>query len=598
MKNRFAISENDRRSILSLHGLLIESVETYKFFGKVTNEIDDPVGYCNVVFIDENKKPLKGSTITDYDGKYSTEIDLDNTKKYKIKITSSEITEQEIEIDLTKKEQEINFKANSKLRNLESMEIEEKGLFGCVFNLRLLDAGNNPINDALVNLSVSGKPIDYSILKYTDEGFSYDDKTKKTSNGNLKNIFIDSTKYPEFKYTNNELCVEKENVTLEINYLGRKKSQDLSLCKTNVKFQPTTAGTIDNTKLFRIKQDQTFNLNLNLGKDKLQFYTFNTRTKKAAGGIKFDVYNDISKKQYLGSFVTEKNGAVEVFVGADKYGVFRITKDQNEFTPKQFDKKELFIYSFSPGYEEFFKKYTENFPGNGSLVSIQILVESPQGQQKEEDNTDFDKKSGRYVFYGRSEKKYKTKEEAIQDAKRDAFDQFLKKSKRYKDNEDLIGKIPEGGKLKVLRNNDDGTFTAIVKFRRKELRNFAKNFQPEPKPEPVVPKEDIEFENILISEATKTDNVLIFVLGKESNTSNELYDKITFDVDLVNYINDNYTNIRVYNDKEDINYYEVVNNYKVSGIPTVILDTTDKKPYHFNNFKGDIYTQMKNYFKV
>ena len=55
MKNRFVISENDRRSILSLHGLLIESVETYKFFGKVTNEIDDPVGYCNVVFIDENK---------------------------------------------------------------------------------------------------------------------------------------------------------------------------------------------------------------------------------------------------------------------------------------------------------------------------------------------------------------------------------------------------------------------------------------------------------------------------------------------------------------------------------------------------------------
>lgn len=599
MRSRFVISESDRRSILSLHGLLIESVETYKFFGKVTNEIDDPVGYCNVVFIDENKKPLKGSTVTDYDGKYSTEIDLDNTKKYKIKITSSEITEQEIEIDLTKKEQEINFKANSKLRNLESMEIEEKGLFGCVFNLRLLDAGNNPINDAMVNLSVSGKPIDYSILKYTDEGFSYDDKTKKTSNGNLKNIFIDSTKYPEFKYTNNELCVEKENVTLEINYLGRKKSQDLSLCKTNVKFQPTTAGTIDNTKLFRIKQDQTFNLNLNLGKDKLQFYVFDTKTKKMVSGVKFDVYNDATKTQYLGSFTTEKNGVVETLVGADKYGVFRFTKNDEELLPKAFNKKDLYIYSFSPGYEEFFKKYTENFPGNGSLVSIRLEVQSSQGSQKEEDDVDFDKKSRRYVIYGRSEKKYKSKEEAIQDAKRDAFDQFLKKSKRYKDNQDLIGIIPEGGKLKVLRNNDDGTFTAIVKFRRKELRKFAKNFEPAPTPKPIKQVNEIEFDNILISQAIKDkDDVLIFVLGKESNTSNELYNNIINDIDLSTYINDTYTNIRVYNDKEDINYYEVVNNYKVEGVPTVILDTQSKKPYHFNNFKGDIYQQMKNYFKV
>ena len=597
MKNRFAISENDRRSILSLHGLLVESVETYKFSGKITNEIDDPVSYCNVVIIDENKKPVTG-TVTTEEGTYYMEVNLDDTKKYKIKVSSSEITETEKEIDLSNKEQEINITANSKLQNLESVETEGKGLYGCVFNLRVLDGSNNPLNDVDVNISISGKTIEYSILKYTEDGFIYDDKTKKTTNGVLKNVYIDNTKYPEFKYTNTDVCAEKENITLTVNYTGRKISQELSVCKTSVMFQRTSDGKVDNTKLFRIRQDQTFNITIKLGKDKLQFYTFNTRTKKAAGGIKFDVYNDISKKQYLGSFVTEKNGVVEVFVGADKYGVFRITKDQNEFTPKQFDKKELFIYSFSPGYEEFFKKYTENFPGNGSLVSIQILVESPQGQQKEEDNADFDKKSGRYVFYGRSEKKYKTKEEAIQDAKRDAFDQFLKKSKRYKDNEDLIGKIPEGGKLNVLRNNDDGTFTAIVKFRRKELRNFAKNFQPEPKPEPVVPKEDIEFENILISEATKTDNVLIFVLGKESNTSNELYDKITFDVDLVTYINDNYTNIRVYNDKEDINYYEVVNNYKVSGIPTVILDTTDKKPYHFNNFKGDIYTQMKNYFKV
>ena len=96
MKNRFAISENDRRSILSLHGLLVESVETYKFSGKITNEIDDPVSYCNVVIIDENKKPVTG-TVTTEEGTYYIEDNLDDTKKYKIKVSSSEITETEKE---------------------------------------------------------------------------------------------------------------------------------------------------------------------------------------------------------------------------------------------------------------------------------------------------------------------------------------------------------------------------------------------------------------------------------------------------------------------------------------------------------------------
>ena len=66
---------------------------------------------------------------------------------------------------------------------------------------------------------------------------------------------------------------------------------------------------------------------------------------------------------------------------------------------------------------------------------------------------------------------------------------------------------------------------------------------------------------------------------------------------LLDIINKNYFNVKVTNDNNDINYNTLLTTYKLEFFPTVIL-FINKKPYYFNNYRGSIYTQLKDYFKV
>jgi len=137
----------------------------------------------------------------------------------------------------------------------------------------------------------------------------------------------------------------------------------------------------------------------------------------------------------------------------------------------------------------------------------------------------------------------------------------------------------------------------VVRYKRGELKTFAKNYVPET-PKENIEKYDIKFSNVKLEEALDGyKSVFAFALSSTGTSSKELYEQITSDKKLAEIINNNYTNIKVTNDSNDSNYNNLITNYDLEWFPTVIL-FINKKPYYFNNFKGSIYQQLKDYFKV
>ena len=87
MKSRFVISENERRSILSMYGLLKEDTTKITIKGTITDEKGNKVIY-EKIHLDGDEKNLTKS-MTDGDGNYQIYYDLDSEKNYFLKILDS-----------------------------------------------------------------------------------------------------------------------------------------------------------------------------------------------------------------------------------------------------------------------------------------------------------------------------------------------------------------------------------------------------------------------------------------------------------------------------------------------------------------------------
>jgi hypothetical protein len=590
MNSKINISESDRLQILNMHRLLLETKVTITVQGKVNDENNIPLEQVKVVILDSNKKIIKGS-LTNESGDYTIDnVDVE-PGKYTVKFVyyGKEIIE---EVTVGAAETiTINKTFTGKVKELEDIEVAMKIYRIPLFNVTVLDSDGNKINDAEIEVYYNDKLIDYGTFVKDGENYKIDNKTKKTTDGSLKNIWINTDKYTDLKDNTKDVCVKKETIKIIAKNKGNVAQVSTFTCLNNAFY------TLKNNELkLSIKQEQNFNLTFKF-KNTLLFSIIDSKTKNKVGPGTIAIYNDVNKTQYIGKVEINDGGTGSVYFGLNDFGAIKASSDETKVKPIATGEYDIYLYSFDAGYEEFFKKYTVKVKGEGETVEIKVPVDYYEG---EDDITDinFNKDSSRRIIYGKSEKKFKTEDEATTDAKKNALEQYISRSKKYKDKTELIGKVPNGGKLVFLHNNEDGTYSAVVKYKRGELRRFVKNYVDEKK-DVVKPTPKINFSNITIKDALDNPegkSVFAFALSN-SSSSTEIYNNIISDKKLLDIINNDYVNVKVTNDNNDVNYNTLLTTYKLEFFPTVIL-FIDKKPYYFNNYRGSIYTQLKDYFKV
>jgi len=597
MIKKINISESDRQSILSMHRLLLESEVTTTIEGTVIDDKGDGVYSVKVLLVDSNNKTKKGA-FTDDKGYYK----IDNVKveqgDYTVKFIFSNIELIE-KITISNGDTiTVNKTIISKSQDLPNVDVSGgKRYFIPILDITVLDSDNNKIDGSEIEMYYNDTLIQYGTFIKNNESKSVliDSKNKKTTNGELKNIWINPDTYPIFKTTTPEFCSKKETIKIVAKSKGNQVASNTEICLSNGYYMLEKDGTV---KLYLKENNvQNFNLVIRL-KSTIQFNVIDSKTNEKVGPGIIDVYNDIAKTQYIGEVEISESGVATKYIGTNDFGVLKLTNDQTKIKPIKSGEYKIYLHSFESGYEEFFKEYTINIKNDGNPILVNVPIEYNQGEDDDDKNENwFDKKSTRRIIYGKSDKKFNTPNEAEEDAKKDALEQYLNRSKKYKDSEVLRGKTPSGGKLVYLHNYDDGTYSAVVRYKRGELKTFAKNYVPET-PKENIEKYDIKFSNVKLEEALDGyKSVFAFALSSTGTSSKELYEQITSDKKLAEIINNNYTNIKVTNDSNDSNYNNLITNYDLEWFPTVIL-FINKKPYYFNNFKGSIYQQLKDYFKV
>ena len=164
MRSRFVISESDRRSILSMYGLLVEEEVEYTFVGTIKDSKGNYVDLCKVYIIDDSENLVKNesgnviATNSDERGKYSLTAKLDNTKKYKLRFRSSGESDLDVNLsDMSKTKQEINAEFKEKLRALNTVKLV---LYkGINFNLTVEDKNKKGVKDYLLVVEANGEII-------------------------------------------------------------------------------------------------------------------------------------------------------------------------------------------------------------------------------------------------------------------------------------------------------------------------------------------------------------------------------------------------------------------------------------------------------
>jgi hypothetical protein len=596
MGRQVIITESDRQSILSMHRLILESEVTVTIEGVVMDGKGKTMEAVKVLLIDSNNEIKKG-TFTDDKGYYK----IDNVKveqgDYNIKFIDV-LGENTEKITIANEDTiTLNKKMDFKVQDIETVLISGgKRQFIPILSVTVLDSNNDKIDGSEIEIYHNNTLIEYSTFITNDATTSIDSKNKKTTNGELKNIWINPDTYPIFSGgAMNNFCSKKETIKIVAKSKKNQTESNVEICLGNGFYILEEGGEI---KLYLKETNiQNFNLVIRVT-NTIQFNVIDSKTNEKVGPGIIDVYNDIAKTQYIGEVEINESGVGTKYIGTNDFGVLKITNDKTKIKPIKSGEYKIYLHSFEFEYEEFFKEYTINIKNDEQPILIKVPIEYNEGEDDDDKNENwFDKKSTRRVIYGKSDKKFNTPNEAEEDAKKDALEQYLNRSKKYKDSKELRGKTPSGGKLVYLHNYDDGTYSAVVRYKRRELKNFAKNYVPET-PKEKIEKYDIKFSNVKLKDVIDGyKSVFVFALSSTGTSSKELYEQITLDKKLTEIINDNYTNIKVINDSNDSNYNDLITNYDLEFFPTVIL-FIDKKPYYFNNFKGSIYTQLKDYFKV
>ena len=554
MKNRFVISENDRRSILSMYGLLKEDITKINISGTIKDSEGKLKVFENIRLKDINDEILT-TTQSDGNGKYNISYNLDSEKQYfiyvhgneKIEITDKKTTPQKIDIDLTgsKALSDVSV-AMFKTFNLEIDVLYLKNKLSD-YNLKIINSKNEEV---------------FSIENTNMNNFIFTQKGIEV-NGLEEN--------KEYKVPNEPVLNKDEEITIKVSKDGfvTKSVKDKFVFNSTVKL---TSKTVNSDKFViktenldfksNVREKVLFNIEKNLLLLKITDINNNT-----IEGAKISMLNsdDI--------FTTDKNGEVNI-----------------PFEYDQIENKNIQSIVRKENYKSQSSKFEIKEGFNDKTIFLKSSLEDESLIEPLDDYKD-----NFFEIYGKSETDL-SYNESLKMAKLNAINKFIERNKkRYIEFGKLENIDPEityelvYGRPKKISNRT-GKFFNIVKLKRKDIKNFlieyakSKNLKINKTKKTMM--DFFDGNNISLPEAIKEsfrNNQKIFVvLGK---TENDLFNELLEKIENSNYYklitNGGYLPLYIPVDKNNENYKMLKNQDNMNKQPRVLV----LKPESYSKFE-------------
>jgi hypothetical protein len=483
MKNRFVISENDRRSILSMYGLLNEEIKDYTISGVVKDKNNEPVSYVKVTITSDDSNEKSINTTTDFDGNFTIIAKLDDTKTYYINIKSKEHLEYKETIDKNKTSNLsiVLTPSEGEIKTLQDFVISSKRFTN--IKLSVSDDTGNPItgynlliknkNKSLEQITSEKSIFDLNVLN-NDSIIDKMESVKEYSyNPSSNDIFYTDQKTDE---TTIQIVITKEG------YEESKTKHDIILNNAFATFEIATKdgeNKIKKSEPFDVTIKTPNNINITINKtipEKIKFIIYDV-DKIPMGDVNVEGLNS----GYKG--ITNENGEVDFELKDDSVGQtlnFTFKKD-----------------GYKTQYKEIEIKKTNN------LYKLKFLSKK-QNQFSLGDEPLDTYKDSMYSLYGRSETDLSNKE-SIKLAKLNAINKYIEKhKKRYKDLEPLKDidveieyELSYGRPLKTAKTKQK--YFNIVKINKKNIKNYLNKLLKKENIQPVYPP--VEFDELTLPEA-------------------------------------------------------------------------------------------------
>ncbi len=566
------------------------------------------VPVLNVNVLDGKNNKLTGAKVSIFDGEKEIEYSIfkqegqtftvDNTTK---KTTDGVLTNIVIDVE---KYPEFSATTSQGFKCLETKKVSIKIDYeGSIFSSDV----NLCLSNAYYSIDKETRKID------TKKPFGKSTTDTNTFSFNVPlyyNTTITVTNLRGEPITNTKVVIYKDSSKKDTLYTTKTDSSGVLSLKLNrevgvpnsfyveisaKKYQPYVATKEVKTQNENIKitlQDNELTL--------LKIRVFDQETDDMIGPGTVEIYNDVNKNVFVGEVAIDNTGVGTVYLGTDSSGTPRISKKTGDLNLLNEGRLKLYLYSFEQGYDEFFKSYTFSVYNDGSIVTLDVPINYFKEQDDDDNQEDFPLKKRKRFVYGESIKKFKTEEESIQDARKEALKSYVTKNKKYMDRTDLNDAVPPGGEVIYLHKYDDGTYYTVVKFKKRDLKKFIKSFVKKEEPV-VVETKEIKFTDISLIDALENskmgDEYMVFAVSINGSSSKKLLTDISTDENLLSIINTRYTNIKVTNDTNDKNYQIAIDNFKLPGFPCVFIIKQGKAEPYFKNERGSIYLQLVDYFK-
>jgi len=266
MIKKINISENDRRTILSMHKLIVEQSGEITIQGTVKDGTpkNEPSPFINVKLRNSDNEVVGGAE-TDDNGNYIMTALTLPIGEYTLTFGDDESLEA-VNIESNTTTITVNTRLN--VQELEEVVISQETHRIPIFNIKVVTLSGENIVDAEIEIYYKGTLIDYGAFAGDSDGTkpfetnSVDNK--KTLSDGLKNIWIEPTIYPYFITTRlDKLCGSKLPIKIVAKYQNVRVEKVVDTCLNNGEyFISTDETTKKNIIKLKIKQPQDFVITL------------------------------------------------------------------------------------------------------------------------------------------------------------------------------------------------------------------------------------------------------------------------------------------------------------------------------------------------
>ena len=617
MKNKFIISENDRRSILSMYGVLNESLIEYTFKGVVKDSsTDQPViEKSPIKIVEKDSNKTIGGGVTDIDGKFNIKIKLDNTKSYYFKILAIDTEPFTKDIDLTLVNQEVNFEVISKLKNLEGFDLEQAKLTN--LNISVTNKNNKPLTDFRLKIIVGDEEIldkEYSSsninLNILDNGLILNDLTVNQEYPyNTEDDYIFSSRkrgdIEKVKFIINKPGYTENTINYDVKILNgsfsakiiNKSEWSSALGEKEFRFFVKTGNediTISDTykndiNLIYKSPDELKSIKGRLKID-LPSDSFIDQEELSGGpkGLKINFYGvKSSESQLIGSTISKENGEFEIEFDDDvdirNFDNFKVTTEGNYLFKNT--TKELSIGDIRKDTtfqeNEVYDLGSVTLERGGSPLNVPTISSFCKT---------YDSNKKRIFGFGKSTNI--SNSDALKSAINDAMKNLITFRPEYENYAYFISQNPKTYKVicnKATRDKRE----VVIKLNAKVLRGYLKK-ENTPTETPKINFKDLNFIDA-ISLSNRLNKKLFLLFTGDDNKSNSILNRLNSNENMIKDLNDNFIPLNYSVDISQKNKYLIASEtLRVFTYPYLVVLEGVKDPNEVENLK-DSYRILNKY---